>query len=74
MSTEPTLQIRYGTFAKGVSDHPWRDCVAADVEGEVLAIKWDADNLEWIPLHVIRGSIQVRTKPDTTTPSTPEER
>ncbi len=66
-----SLQVRYGTFATSVRDQPWRDGLDASVEDAVLAIKWDADNLEWIPLHVIRGPIEVRTKP--AAPSTPEE-
>lgn len=71
----PTLQVRYGTFATSVEKQQWRDCVEAEVvDGGALAIKWDDDNLEWVPLHVIRGPIQVRAKPAPSSPSTSEER
>lgn len=61
MSAE--FEIRYGTFSRSVKDQPWADCVEAEIlDGGALAIKWDDDNLEYVPLHVIRGPIQVRRK------------
>lgn len=56
----PKLQVRYGTFGTSVEKQPWRNCLEADLTEGRLAIKWDRDTLEWIPLHVIRGEIQVR--------------
>ncbi len=57
---QPKLQVRYGNAYSSANDKPWRDCLAADLTEGCLAIQWDRDTLEWIPLHVIRGEIQVR--------------
>lgn len=61
--SEPTFQVRYGTFGTSVEKQPWRDCAEAEALENVLAIKWDEDTVEWVPYHVIRGPIQVRKKP-----------
>lgn len=60
----PPYQVRYGTFSKSVNDQPWRDCMEVEPLESVLAIKWDADSIDYVPLHVIRGPVQVRRKPE----------
>lgn len=64
--SEQGFEIRYGTFSRAVRDQPWVACIEAEVlDGGALAIKWDDDNLEYVPLHVIRGPIQIRRKAPT---------
>lgn len=59
------FQVRYGTVTQRVEARTWVDCDDTEIlDGGALAIKLDADNIEYIPLHLIRGPIQVRRKPD----------
>ncbi len=57
--TDHPLKVRYERFS-GWSD--WTTCHDAKVSGEVLVIHHDStrDNLDLIPLHVIRGHIEIR--------------
>ncbi len=59
MTDEYPLKVRYAEFS-GWAD--WIACADAKVSGEVLVIHYDStmDNLDMIPLHVIRGRIEVR--------------
>jgi hypothetical protein len=59
----PDFQVRYGTFGQSVEARRWVDCLGAKIlDGGALAIELDDDNMEYIPLHYIRGPIQVRRK------------
>jgi hypothetical protein len=51
------LKVRYEHFS-GWSD--WTPCQSAAVEGEALAINLGHASRDMIPLHVIRGVIEVR--------------
>jgi hypothetical protein len=51
------LKVRWAEFS-GTTD--WKPCHEAAVQGEVLVIKLGADRRDLIPLHVIRGTIEVR--------------
>lgn len=59
------FQVRYGTFSTSVKLREWVDCIEAEIaDGGALAIRLDDDNWEFVPLHYIRGPIQIRRKPD----------
>lgn len=59
------FQVRYGTFGTSVERREWVDCIEAEIlDGGALAIQLDEENMEFVPLHYIRGPIQVRRKPD----------
>lgn len=53
--------VRYQTY----SGHSgWIRCRTARVIGEALLIEFDDDRCNWVPLHFIRGPIEVRLHGD----------
>jgi hypothetical protein len=64
----PGMQVRWGTFGQAVEKTPWTDCAWARPEGDVLIVCHHqvdgAEEFTWIPLHVVRGPIEYRPKPD----------
>jgi hypothetical protein len=55
--TDHPLKVRYEEFS-GWSD--WIPCASAIVRDEVLDINFGGSRRDMIPLHVIRGRIEVR--------------
>ena len=51
------LKVRWAEFS-GTTD--WKPCQNAAVHGEVLVVDYDETRADIIPLHVIRGTIEIR--------------
>lgn len=51
------MKVRYEKFS---GDSGWILCEDADVANDVLTIKYSEDSMDLIPLHVIRGKIEIR--------------
>ena len=57
MTPARPIKVRYAKFS---GDSGWIPCTDADVKNDVLVIRYGADNFDMIPLHVIRGPIEIR--------------
>lgn len=51
------MKIRY---EKSTGKSRWIDCIDADVKEGALVIQETENSVTWVPLHVIRGMIQLR--------------
>jgi hypothetical protein len=51
------LKVRYSKFS-GVTD--WVPCANAEILGDALVIDFGGGSRDMIPLHVIRGPIEIR--------------
>ena len=57
MTKAHPLKVRWAEFSSTTDLKP---CQNAAVHGEVLVVDYDETSCDMIPLHVIRGTIEIR--------------